>query len=327
MPDETSSHPDPQRTSPEELPPLELHNLRDLTVDRPEDSERPPHMASASGVVRRGDYAYVIGDDELDLGVFRLSGNEPGELRRVLEGEIDPDQPWKGKPDLESLTALPPFDGGPHGGLLGLGSGSSEDKDRDRGFFWTFGADGSLLGEPTTIDFTPMYDLLRERLGAINIEGAAVFGDHLWLFHRGNASDVPNAIAELRMSDLAHSLRGDAEIDADELDGLRTYELGDLDGVDLCFSDAAPLFDQLCVFTASAEGEDEILGSVVGTIDDSGTVTRLRTIDRKWKIEGVHAAADTGVLEFTFVCDQDEPDTPSPLLIATMPIDSRYETG
>jgi hypothetical protein len=321
-----SSPPSPQRSSPEELPPLELHNLRDLTVERPEDSERPPHMASASGITRRGDYAYVIGDDELDLGIFRLSNSEPGVLRRALPGDIDPDKPWKGKPDLEALTALPPFEGGPFGGLLGVGSGSSDERDRDRGFFWAFAADGSLDGESTVIDLNPMYELLRSELGSINIEGASVFGDHLWLFNRGNDGGA-NAVAELRMSDLAHSLRGDEEIDADELDALRVYELGDLDGVPLSFSDATPLFDQLVVFTASAEGEDEILGSVVGTIDGSGEIRRLRTIDRRWKVEGVHAAVDTGVIEFTFVCDQDEPDTPSPLLIATMPIDSRYERG
>ncbi len=309
---------------PEDLPPLELRNLRDLTVKRSEGDERAPHMASASGIVRRGDFAYVIGDDELELGVFRLSSDQPGELRAALPGDLsDAETRHKDKPDLEALTALPPFDGGAYGGLLGLGSGSREG--RDRGFFWSFGSDGSLDGEPTVIDFAPMYELLRNELGAINIEGASIFGDRLWLFNRGNVGETTNAIAELSMEDLAHSLRGDAEIDADELAALRTYELGDIDGVELCFSDATPLFDQLVVFTASAEGEDEILGSVVGTIDDDGDVHRMRTIDRKWKVEGVHAAVDTGVIEFAFVCDQDEPDVPSPLLIATMPIEARFE--
>jgi hypothetical protein len=31
------------------------------------------------------------------------------------------------------------------------------------------------------------------------------------------------------------------------------------------------------------------------------------------------------VLDFTFVCDQDDPDTPSPLLSATMPVEGRLE--
>jgi hypothetical protein len=39
----------------------------------------------------------------------------------------------------------------------------------------------------------------------------------------------------------------------------------------------------------------------------------------------VHAAVDTGVVDFVFVCDQDEPDAPSPLLSATMPLERRFE--
>ena len=78
--------------------------------------------------------------------------------------------------------------------------------------------------------------------------------------------------------------------------------------MELTFSDATPIADQLLVFTASAEGDDgHIRGSVVGTLGLDGSVQRLRTIDRRWKVEGVHATIDTGVLDFTFVCDQDDP--------------------
>ena len=64
---------------------------------------------------------------------------------------------------------------------------------------------------------------------------------------------------------------------------------------------------------------------MVGTLARDGSVQRLRTIDRRWKVEGVHAAIDTGVLDFTFVCDQDDPDAPAPLLSATMPLEGRLE--
>ena len=36
-------------------------------------------------------------------------------------------------------------------------------------------------------------------------------------------------------------------------------------------------------------------------------------------------AIDTGVMDFLFVCDQDDPDTPSPLLSAAMPVDGSLE--
>ena len=196
---------------PEDLPPLELRTLRELDLAEPTSEGRPPHMAGASGVVRRGDFAYVVADDELNLGVFQISGTEPGDSRAVFEGSLPDDESERksAKPDLEALTALPPFGETPYGGLLGLGSGSDDEGNRDRGFFWAFGADGSLDGEPTVIDLSPIYGALREKLGGLNIEGAAVLGGELWLFHRGNEGDAGNVVAEIELSDLAGSLTGD----------------------------------------------------------------------------------------------------------------------
>jgi hypothetical protein len=325
---------DRHSVSLEDLPPLELRPLRELRLERGSSPGRAPFLSAASGVVRRGAFAYVIGDDQLALAVFDLSTDRPGELRRVLSGELpaDEDERKRAKPDLEALTAVPPFEGAPHGGLLGLGSGSTEN--RDRGFFWPFDADGSLAGEHREIDLKPLYDELRAELDRINIEGAAVFRDRLWLFHRANKGKAPNAVAELGLPDLSRSLSGDREVDYEDLVRIRAYELGDLEGIELCFSDATALSEELVIFTASAEADEDdplddgtIHGSVVGTIDREGTVRRLRTIDRRWKVEGVHAAIDTGVIDFLFVCDQDDPDSPSPLLTATMPIERRYERG
>lgn len=228
------------------------------------------------------------------------------------------------KHDLEALTLLPPATGSPYGILLGLGSGSRPE--RARGFSWALASDGSLDGEPSALDLRPAYDRLRDELGTLNVEGAAVMGEQLWLFHRGHG-EGPSAVAELPLDRVLRSLREDGELDAEEVRSLRRYALGQLDGVPLAFSDATPVADQVIVFTASAEEADSgrIRGSVVGTITPDGTVRRLRTIDRRWKVEGVHAAIDTGVVDLVFVCDQDDPEVPSPLLSATMPIDGRLE--
>jgi hypothetical protein len=315
-----------QAARPEDLPPLELRRLRDLDVRRPEGDERPPFVCAASAVVRRGDFAYAIGDDELDLAVFEISTPEPGTLRQALPGALADDAAdrQRHKPDVEALTALPPFARAPYGGLLGVGSGSGPG--RDRGFFWALGADGSLRGDPSTIDLAPLYERLRDEVPELNIEGAAVLADRFWLFCRGDGDRSPNAVAELALTDLIDSVTGDLALDPEELTEVRTYELGELGGTALSFSDATALGDDLIVFTASAEAEDgTIEGSVVGTIDARGAVRRLRTIDRRWKVEGVHAAVDTGVIDFVFVCDQDSDDEPSPLLSATMPIDEGFE--
>ena len=311
----------------EEIAPLELRRLRDLDLADPPEEGQPASIASASGIAKRGDFVYVVGDDLLQVGVFELSRGEPGALRRVFSGDLpdDPGERKRDKPDLEGLTTLPPVEGETNGGLLGLGSGSSPE--RDRGFFWAFAPDGSLAGDPRTIELRPVYEAMRRELGGeINIEGAAVVGGRLWLFHRANRGDAPNTVAEFELGDLSRTLAEDLVVDPEELAAVRAYELGELDGVPLCFSDATTLTDSLVCFTASAEGEDgAIHGSVVGTIGDDGSVRRLRTIDPRWKVEGVHATVDSGMIDFLFVCDQDDPEEPSPLLSATMPIERKLD--
>ena len=308
----------------EDLPPLELRELRELELAEAPGPGHPAHVSSASGVVRRGDFVYVIGDDLL------FTRPEPGTLHRVLP-EADDAQPGE-KPDLEVLTLLPPFTDHPYGALLGLGSGSGPR--RDRGFVVALAADGSLRDEPAVIDLGPLYGLLGERIDGLNIEGACVMGDRLWLLHRGNRGSMTNVVAELSLPHVMRSLTGDRTIDVEELAAIRAYDLGTLDGVELTFSDATPLADQIRAFTASAEAEPEtdeadrkIRGSVVGTIDLEGHVQRLRTIDRRYKVEGIHASIDTGVMDFLFVCDQDDPATASPLLSAAMPLDGSLEPG
>ncbi len=314
-----------ESASLEDLPALEVSPLRELDLDAPSAPGRPAHLSAASGVVRRGDFVYAIGDDELSIGVFRLSDPGPGSLRRVLSGElpVDEEERKAHKADLEALTLLPPFAGHAFGALMGLGSGSGEG--RDRGFVWALAPDGSLRDEPRELDLQPVYTLLRESIAELNIEGASVIEDRLWLLQRGNTEDGRNLVAELSLPEVMESLQRDLRIDADELAGVRSYDLGELDGVPLTFSDATPLGRDMLVFTASAEADDAIHGSVVGTLDAGGVVQRLRTIDRQYKVEGVHASIDTGVMDFLFVCDQDQPDVASPLLSAAMPVDGSFE--
>ena len=213
-------------------------------------------------------------------------------------------------------------------------SGPARNRSASAGFVWGLAADGSLEGEPIELDLSPLYGRLRERAPELNIEGAAALGEQLWLFHRGNTEQALNIVAEVPLRAFIDSVRRDGRIECGGNVRARAYELGELDGVPLTFSDATPLADELVVFTASAEpGSDphgtdgEIRGSVVGTIDGDGRVERLRTIDREWKVEGVYASIDARVIDFLFVCDQDDPDTASPLLSAAMPIESRFETA
>ena len=172
----------------------------------------------------------MIGDDELHLGVFRLSSSEPGRLRRVLAGELPEDHGERSglKTDLEALTVLPPFDGHPYGALLGLGSGSAPE--RDRGFVCGLAADGSIAGEPDELDLAPLYQLLHEHVAELNVEGAATMGERLWLLHRGTSQEDSDLVVELSLERLLHSLQDDLCLDAEELEAVRRYDLGDIDG-------------------------------------------------------------------------------------------------
>lgn len=320
----------PRSASLEDLPPLALRKLRDLDLDAPAGPDRRPHLSAASGVVRRGEFLYVIGDDELHLAVFGAASSEPGRLRRVLGGELPaaPKARKEAKPDLEALTLPPPTPGRPFGTLLGLGSGSTPR--RDRGFAWALAHDGSLRGEPAELDLAPLYELLRGELGGLNVEGATVLGDRLLVLNRA-AGPTPNAVAALDLADVGESLLRDRRLDAAELAALQPYELGEIDGAALTFSDATPLGDELVVFTASAErtgnavDDGEIAGSVIGLMDADGHVARLRTIDRDHKVEGVHAALHAGVLDLLLVSDADDPERPAPLLSAAMPLRGEFE--
>ena len=81
----------------EQLPPLELRRLRDLDLSVPPAEGRPAHIASASGIAKRGNFVYVVGDDLFEVGVFGLAGGEPGAARRVVsapaEAGGEPDSP------------------------------------------------------------------------------------------------------------------------------------------------------------------------------------------------------------------------------------------
>ena len=236
--------------------------------------------------MRRAGYTYVVGDDELDLGVFEISSQRPGRMRRALPGELPDDAEGraKAKPDLEALTALPPFEGSPYGGLLGLGSGSNER--RDRGFYWELDAHGALDGDSAVIELEPLYYAAARGARATSTSRAPrCSATASSSSTAATPTPAENAIAELDLEQVMSSMSGDRSIDVDELERVRGYDLGELDGTRLCFSDATPLSDDLVVFTASAEADDgEIRGSVVGTIDPDGRV-RAAADDRP-QVEG-----------------------------------------
>lgn len=91
------------------------HKLRELTLA----SGVRPFLASASGLVRVGEWLYVIADDEVSLGIFPAAGTAPGRRLRLFDAASPPGAalPKAVKPDLEVLTHLPAAACPPHGAL------------------------------------------------------------------------------------------------------------------------------------------------------------------------------------------------------------------
>lgn len=299
---------------------IQLEKIRDLTLSNTAEG-RPDHLSAGSGLVRRGDYIYVIGDDELDLAVFSMADGGPGELVRLFEGVLPVDEADRGqdKPDLEALTVLPPFKFNPYGALVALGSGSGES--RARGFAWSLDEDGSLRGFPRIVDLSDLYDFLEQHVaGKLNIEGVAVAGDRLALFQRGNSEGGENVVAYLALERVMHELSADFAIESSELVEVQRFELGELGGVELNFSDADSLPDGRLVFSASTEDDSgECVGSVLGVIGEGGEIEQQdRLDDDSVKIEGVDAVLSDDLIHVLLVSDADNVDVSSPLFSATL---------
>jgi hypothetical protein len=327
------------------LPPLPWRLLRTLAVPAAEHPRA--HLSAASGLVCAYGRVYVAADDEHHLGVFD-DARAPGHLHRILPGDLP--QPAaerkRHKADFETLLRLPA--GALHSereALLLLGSGSKPQ--REVAVAQVLDAQGQFKGEPRVLDLAPLYEPLRGRMAATNIEGAAlVAGGELWLFNRGGSGKRgDNMLLRYRWRDVLAWLQG---ADAAEPAWWQNCELGDVAGaggaggaagaagankgaaarVGYGFTDAAPLPASLgggCLFTAVAEdsadsiADGACVGSGVGRLDAQGELLWFRPLPGAPKVEGIDLHAGPGGVTLCLVTDADDPDKASQLLLAVVP--------
>lgn len=299
---------------------MQLTRLRSLDLAEPTAIGRPLFLAAASGLVSVGDYLYVIADDENHLGIFSRSQTAPGRLLRLLEGAL-PDEPKERKaykPDFEALTLLPAFGTYPNGALLALGSGSK--KRRRQGVLLGLAADGAINTSPLIIDLSPLYAKLSEHFADLNIEGAFVDG-YLNLLQRGNqAANSQNACIRLELAQTLSTITKQQSLVPELIISIQAYPLGEVEGVPLCFTDAASLPDGSWVFSAAAEATDnsyadgDLVAAALGVINAQGKLVNLTILDNRYKIEGITAQVEGNQVHLLLVTDADDPKQAAVLL-------------
>jgi hypothetical protein len=277
----------------------------------------PGHVRAASAL-RRFDGRLVIVQDDVNALAVR---EDSGVVRAVLlpphpSGRRVFDDTLKNKHeklDLEACVTLP------DGRLVAFGSGSLPA--RERLVVW----DGRR--PPVVVAASSLYGDLRAAVTAgrtrLNVEGAAVSGPIIKLFHRGNdvrGSDATasNAIVEIEVEALEEWLRDGQR--SPRIVGVTPVELGVERGVPFGFTDAVALDADRIVVLACAEDsacaitDGDVLGCRVGLLDERG----LRVADiydaagerTTLKIEGIERRLGSST-EFDVVVDVDSPSSPA----------------
>jgi hypothetical protein len=269
-------------------------------------------VAAASGLVGIGDHLYVVADDELDLLVLDAANGRTLDRIPLFPGQL-PDEHHARKahkPDLEALALLT------HETLLAVPSGSTHQRSR-----------GALVCglELTPVELGPLYAALLEALPDLNIEGAAVSGDRLLLFQRGNGAAGHNAVIGLDLAGVHAAIAGGLPLEARLVRDIVPVALGALDGVPLGFTDASPLPDGRLLFVAAAEAggstyeDGAASGSILGLLD-GGVVRGRRRLAGADKIEGLHATVAGDTVRLRLVADADDRGVRAPLYAATLPL-------
>jgi hypothetical protein len=290
-----------------------LH-LRDLSVDAALHPRGQPHISAASGLVRAGERLYVVADDEHHLGVMECGGTAPLELHRMLHGDLPLGRAERKrrKADFEALALLPPAQGWPHGAVLALGSGSTPA--RERGIVLLLRADGSLQGQPRTIDLAPLYLPLRARFADLNIEGGFAAGEGFHLLQRANQGSPSNGSLTYPLHAFIawlanpHAPLPEPHCNAFDLGGAGKVSYGFTDGT------AGPaggwIFSAVAEDTQDSYADGRCTGSAIGWVSAAGRLEGLLPIADAPKVEGIALAAPDRLL---LVTDADDPDRPSQL--------------
>jgi hypothetical protein len=288
--------------------------------------DRPAHVRAGSSLAWIGDRLALIQDDANFLALVHpetaavdaitLPAGKGGvRLFDKLRGNK------KKKLDLEACIVVPdargPF-------FLAFGSGSTDRRETVlaiRGL-------GTVDPQISLVKAERFYEELRRAPGLapgrLNLEGVAHLGDTLRFFSRGNGKErdgeLPvNATCDIGLEALLAYL--DSPDDDPPVPAAVTqYDLGELDGVPLGFTDAAHLGGGV-IYSAAAEASPDavedggVTGSAIGVFDAKGKGRWTPIVEGgkvfAGKVEGLVLAKAKGRLYV--VVDADDPEAASEL--------------
>ncbi len=289
---------------------------------------RPPYVRAASGLAWAkvdGRSVLVMPQDDASFAAWLVPPD--GDVHavtldhvpsgvRVFEKRAGTKQL---KLDLESIAAIDDTR------ALLIGSGSHENRRRIV----------VLEGERSRIvDCTALYESLAARTdfagSELNIEGATRMGDQLLLANRGNGAakgelGPVDAVGALSLDALFAYLDGQSPAPA--LASVQAFDLGEIEGGRLGFTDLDTAPDGSLWFLACAErspnayDDGQVVGSAVGHIDLANGTAVLAPLlaedgtPSRDKPEGLAILRD----ESAYACiDADDPDAPSQLFTLSL---------
>ncbi|HSC67802.1 MAG TPA: hypothetical protein VLC79_08940 [Cellvibrio sp.] len=301
---------------------ISLTAIATLNLLKASHKHRHAHLSAASGLVQVGDFLYVIADDENHLAVFSRQPDFKGKLIELFPGDLplSLEERKAAKADLEVLTQIPASKRHPYGALLALGSGSKET--RRKGAIIALD-EKNELANVELIDLEELYDEVKNKIGKLNIEGAVIIEKDIILFQRGNKKNKLNASIRIPLKDFYLSVLDTDKKSKPDID-VTPYELGEIAGVPLCFTDATALPNGAIVFTAAAENTDDAyldgmcMGSIIGLIDAAGNLHSTHALDKTVKAEGIEATLSNGKIHLLLVTDADDATAPAQLYTAEL---------
>lgn len=292
--------------------------------------DRPHHVRAGSGIAWVGDRLAVVQDDAsfvvlVHPGTLHV---EAVALPAGADGRRQFDDMRGNKAlklDLEACVSV----SGDHGVLLAaFGSGSAPPREVVVVVELAHGAEAAVAVHPAPALYATLRAATHFSGSEMNLEGAVLADGRLRLFGRGNGAPrdglLPlDAVCELPWEAVLAHLRDPSVVAPPPPERVVCYRLGEMDGLRLTFTDAAPAPGGALLFTAAAEDSPDatcdgrVAGSAVGVIAPDGEARWTPLLGEDGtpfdgKTEGVEHVRGPERQLWTVV-DRDDPAAPSEL--------------